>query len=58
MNHIGTGDTVQHMTDPHGRNKGEVIGHVGPGWLDSSLLKVRWESGVTENVHYSELKRV
>jgi hypothetical protein len=58
MNHLSKGDTVRHITDPLERNKGVVVGNVGPGWLDWSLLKVKWESGVTENVHYTELQRV
>lgn len=57
MNHFDKGSRVTHVTDPHGRSAGTVVGSTGPMWLDSTLLKVRWDSGVTETVHYTELRR-
>lgn len=62
------GDTVRLMTDPHERNRGEVLGNVARrvpvgfgrfGKVETvTFVQVRWNSGVVETVHESELRLV
>lgn len=60
---IAEGTEVRHVSDPHGRWKGEVIGHItrrmGFGMFGRGpsvkLAQVRWNSGVVETLHESEL---
>lgn len=46
--------TVRHETDPHGRNEGVVIGRLRR--FGNELLRVRWNSGVEEVIHPTELR--
>lgn len=60
MSELVKGDRVRHVSDPHGRNRGTVVGEPDPARerFLPDLHKVEWDSGMVENVHQSELRKV